>query len=93
MKRLVCLLVIVGSLCMTGCDGSNSNNAYEDAGGFTKQELSEYSCEICGSTAEHAIEGLGAENGGYDYEFVCDKCFNEMNDMMREITEEIENER
>lgn len=75
-------------------DESISNSYYEDAfeeaDGFTKEEIQQYSCIMCGAVADHVIEGIGSENGGYDYEFLCDDCWDKENELYHDCLDDIE---
>ena len=91
MRKLIVIgLLSVVASCTVACSSSTDEQTnvesddlfFEDATGLTQEEISVHTCELCGKRAAHAIEGLGVENGGYDYEFLCDDCFNELNNEM-----------
>lgn len=92
MRKVILLGLLSATMLIFGACGSPSNEEasipkeeellFEDAEGFPKEDISKYKCIICGKTATHVIEGIGADNGGYDYEFLCDDCFNEINGIM-----------
>lgn len=92
MRKLIVLVLLSVTMLSFGACGSPSNEEasitkdeellFEDAEEFPQEELSKHKCMLCGKSATHVVEGIGADNGGYDYEFVCDDCFNEVNGML-----------